>query len=63
MKTDLALYLDTYYGTCKLTVCHCLKSRLPWRGTACSDWVPTGARTWEELREKIGPGRETRTPA
>ena len=53
---ELKAYLDKNYGTCKLEVCRCRSAHSPrfggeWVGKLCPDWVPTGATTWEELRQ------------
>lgn len=54
----LKVYLDHFYGKCKLPVCQCLDSKNPrfggmWVGVNCPDWVPTGSSSWEELMEKL----------
>lgn len=55
---ELKAYLDRNYGSCKLEKCRCKDPHAPrfggeWVGIMCPDWVPTGASTWEELREFV----------
>lgn len=54
--TALKEYLDRNYGRCKLKNCLCRSQHAPrfggeWVGKICPDWIPTGATTWEELRQ------------
>jgi hypothetical protein len=49
MDNDLADYLLDNYGICALTPCACLRSG--WIGRQCQNWLPNGARTWEDLRQ------------
>ncbi len=48
---QLRKHLDDNYGYCELDSpnCNCLRSG--WIGKACPHWVPTGASTWDELRQ------------
>lgn len=60
-EKQLKGYLDRNYGVCKLERCLCKDPHTPrfggeWVGTACPDWVPTGARDWEELRAYVLKG-------
>ena len=43
---------DDIYGTCLDEPCRC---RLigPWLGKACSNWKPTGAKSWGEYIDKL----------
>ena len=43
-------YLADNYGQCRLTPCRCLRAAHGWIGRACVHWVPTTARTWDELK-------------
>lgn len=40
-------YLAENYGRCTAVACRCLRDG--WRGRACLNWQPTGARTFDEL--------------
>lgn len=53
---ELKDYLDANYGKCRLNPCLCKDQHNPrfggaWVGKMCPDWAPTGASTWEELRQ------------
>lgn len=57
-EKQLQDYLDRNYGTCKLDTCLCRSTVKPrfggeWVGKLCPDWVPTGAKNWEELRQHL----------
>lgn len=41
------------YGRCRADVCTCNKAcydeGAPWMGTACPNWQPTGAESYDDL--------------
>lgn len=48
--SQLSDYIQKTYGQCTLNECRCLKCSDVLR-LLCSNWVPTTAKTWEELLE------------
>jgi hypothetical protein len=50
--SDLAEYLLDHYGECSAKHCYCRKNNIR-IGCDCPLWRPSGARTWEELREMM----------
>jgi hypothetical protein len=49
---DMHLYLHQRYGTCSLEKCRCRQERRA-IGYPCINWTASGARTWDELAEKM----------
>ncbi len=62
---DTPEYIAANYGHCRLDEgdvaspnCECIKPGRPWRGTACENWVPTGATTLAEIHAHNNAKRE-----